>query len=74
MDLGGNHLLFYPGEGEPQEIPVPHEDLYLGEVDDMHAAILDGAASYLTLEETRNHIRTIVALYESAVNQRPVHL
>ncbi|NCF68035.1 MAG: Gfo/Idh/MocA family oxidoreductase [Chloroflexi bacterium] len=74
MDLGGNRLLFYAGEGEPEEIPVPEEDLYLGEVKDMHAAILDGAAPYLSLEETRNHIRTIVALYESAANHRPVRL
>jgi predicted dehydrogenase len=74
MDLGGNHLLFYAGEREPEEIVVPQEDLYLGEVTDMHAAILDGAQPYLSLEETRNHIRTIVALYESAENHRPVRL
>jgi predicted dehydrogenase len=74
IDLGVNHLLFYADEGEPEEIPVPQEALYLGEVDDMHAAILDGATPYLSLEETRNHIRTIVALYESAENHRPIRL
>ncbi len=32
----------------------------------MHAAILDGAPNYFTLAETRNHMRTVLALYESA--------
>jgi hypothetical protein len=49
-------------------------DLYLGEVEDLQAAILDGAEPYLSLEETRNHVRTLVALYESAANKTPVAL
>jgi predicted dehydrogenase len=60
------HLIFYSPDGVPKEIPVPEKDLYLGEIEDMHSAILDGAPPYLTLQETRNHIRTILALYESA--------
>ena len=48
-------------DGEPQEIPVPEKDLYLGEVEDMHAAILDGADPYLSLDETRDHMRTALA-------------
>lgn len=60
------HLMFYPKDAEPYEISVPEQELYLGEVEDMHGAILDGAAPYLTLEETRNHVRTVLALYESA--------
>jgi predicted dehydrogenase len=59
-------MTYYPDDGEPTEIPVPEKYLYLGEVEDMHAAILDGAPSYLALEETRDHIRTVTALYESA--------
>lgn len=53
-------------DGELREIPVPDEYLYLGEIEDMHAAILDGAPTYLSLEETRNHVRTVVALYQAA--------
>jgi len=60
------HLLFYPTDGEVQEIPVPEQELYIGEVEDMHAAILDGAPLYLTLDETRDHVRTVLALYQSA--------
>lgn len=48
------------------EIPVPEKMLYLGEVEDMHAAILDGAPQYLDLSETRAHVQTVLALYESA--------
>lgn len=68
------HLLFYNKENQVQEIPVPEEELYNGEVEDMHAAILDGAAPYLTLAETRNHVRTVLALYESARSGQAVRL
>ena len=67
-------LMFYPVEGKPQEIPVPDQELYLGEVEDMHAAILDKQPSYLTLEETYNHIRTALALYESMAKGKKVYL
>lgn len=67
-------LTFYPKTGHPQEVPVPEQELYQGQVEDMHAAILDGKPNYLTLEETRNHVRTILALYESAASGRPVTL
>lgn len=60
------HLEFVPNEGEPHTIEIPQEYLYQGEVEDMHAAILDGGANYLSLAETRNHVRTALALLESA--------
>jgi predicted dehydrogenase len=59
-------LLFYPKDGEVKEISVPEQELYIGEVEDMHAAILDGVQPYLTLAETRDHVQTILALYHSA--------
>jgi D-xylose 1-dehydrogenase (NADP+, D-xylono-1,5-lactone-forming) len=68
------HLMFYPNQGEAEEIRVPEADLYAGEVEDMHSAILDHTPSYLTLAETRNHIRTALALYESARTGKPVSL
>jgi predicted dehydrogenase len=67
-------MIFHPRDGESREIPVPEEELYLGQVEDMHAAILDGEANYLSLDETRNHIRTVEALYKSANNEQIVHL
>lgn len=66
LDDRQRYLRFYPAEGEPEEIPVPPMELYLGEVEDMHNAILHGAPTFLTLAETRNHVRTVLALYESA--------
>jgi len=66
MDDGRQHLFFTPPDGDPEAIPVPDKPLYLGEIEDMHGAILDGRANYLSLEETRNHVRTTLALYEAA--------
>jgi D-xylose 1-dehydrogenase (NADP+, D-xylono-1,5-lactone-forming) len=69
-----NEVTFYPAGGEPEIIPMPQQELYLGEVEDMHAAILDGAATYLTLAESRDHVRTVLALYESARSGQRVEL
>jgi xylose dehydrogenase (NAD/NADP) len=70
----GRKMTFIPDSGEPEELKVPRKELYLGEVEDMHAAILDGASPYISLEESRNHVRTILALYESARTGQVVHL
>jgi len=59
-------LTFTPTSGDSEDIPVPDVELYTGEVEDMHAVMLDKAPPYLTLEETRNHVKTVLALYESA--------
>ncbi len=67
-------LVFHPDYGEPEKIPVPHKELYLCEIEDMHRAILDGHLSYLTLEESRDHVRTVLALYESARSGKTVNL
>jgi predicted dehydrogenase len=61
-----SQMHFHPADGDPQLIAVPDKYLYQGEVDDMHAAILDKLPNDLTLAETRNHVRTVLALYESA--------
>jgi predicted dehydrogenase len=69
---GERRLIFTPAQGEPQGLRVPEVELYSGEIEDMHAAILDVAAPYLSLEETRNHVRTALALYHSAASRQPV--
>ena len=66
VDGTSHSMVFHPADGTAGEVTVPRTDLYLGEVDDMHAAILDGAPNYLSLDETRNHVRTALALYRSA--------
>jgi predicted dehydrogenase len=70
----GRRLTFFDVAGKAEEIPVPQEYLYLGEVEDMHAAILDGSPSYLTLAETLNHVKTVLALYESARTGKAIRL
>ncbi len=67
-------LLFHHPDDTVEEIPVPEKELYLGEVEDMHAAILDGQPNYLTLAESRQHVQTITALYESAANRQIVYI
>lgn len=67
-------LIHVDREGNEQKLSVPHMALYAGEVEDMHAAILDGAEPYLSAGETRNHVRTALALYESARRGEPVYL
>lgn len=67
-------MIFHPRDGEPIKVPVSEKELYLGEVEDMNNAILDGTPTYLTLEETRNHVRTVVALYKSAQLKKIVDL
>lgn len=74
MDDGGQHLFFTPPDGDSQPVLVPDEPLYRGEIEDMQAAILDGRPTYLTLDETRNHVRTTLALYESARRGEVVQL
>lgn len=68
------HLTFFPAQGEPVELPVEDAYLYCGEVEDMHDAILDGKPPYLSLAETRDHVRTILALYQSARSGQTVTL
>ncbi|MEZ4518030.1 MAG: Gfo/Idh/MocA family oxidoreductase [Chloroflexota bacterium] len=74
LDEEGAELVFVDRDGNTQVLDVERPMLYLGEVEDMHAAILDGAESYVSLEETRNHIRTVLALYESARRGEPVYV
>lgn len=59
-------LLFHPNDGPAQPIPFPDPELYSCEIEDFHDAILTGAPPYLSLAETRDHIRTVLALYEAA--------
>jgi xylose dehydrogenase (NAD/NADP) len=66
LNPASGKVILYPEKGRPKKIRIPRTNLYLGEVEDMHSTILDGTPNYLTLDETRNHIRTVLALYDSA--------
>lgn len=66
-----SEMVFFPIDGEPEYIDIPPQPLYLGEIDDMNEAILQGKPNYISLDESRNHIRTVLALYESAQANQP---
>ncbi len=66
LDSSDRNLSFLSNNGNSQEISIPEEYLYAGEIEDMHAAILDSKPPYLSLEESKTNIKTILALYSSA--------
>ena len=67
-------VLFTGADGKTEKLRTEGPDPYRCEVENMHDAILDGKPTYLTLAETRDHIRTALALYESARTGREVRL
>ena len=74
MDDGKKHLFFHDKDDRSHAIYVKRQELYIGEVRDMHTAILDGKPNLVTLQETRDHVRTVLALYEAARTQAEVQL
>lgn len=62
---GGPSLILNRGE-QAEVMVIPNVSLYEGEVEDMHDAILEGKPPRVSLTESRNHIATLLALYESA--------
>lgn len=53
-------------DGQTETITTPAVDPYICEVQAMEASILDGAAPVVSLEQSRNFLRSVLALYESA--------
>lgn len=58
---------------EPMVIEGP-EHLYLGEVEDMYEAIVNGTAPRVSLSDSRNNVKTILALLQSAREHHPITL
>jgi predicted dehydrogenase len=74
LEEEARRLTFVDENNVAHEIPVAEQELYAGEVEDMHDAILDSRPAYISLNETRDHVRTVLALYESARRGEPVYL
>jgi xylose dehydrogenase (NAD/NADP) len=68
------YFLFDKGENGPERVEYPPKELYLGEVEDMESAVLDGKAAEVSLIQSRDHIRTVEALLLSAESGKPVDL
>jgi predicted dehydrogenase len=66
------HLELWRGE-EMEEITVEGpSELYLGEVEDLERAALDGATPAVSLADSRGNVAAICALLQSAREGRPV--
>ncbi len=68
------HVIFTPRDGDPETLTFPAVDPYLCEVQAMEACILDGAAPVVPLSMSRDFLRSVLALYESAASGKPVVL
>jgi D-xylose 1-dehydrogenase (NADP+, D-xylono-1,5-lactone-forming) len=70
----GREIRFTPLDGDAKNLSAKKLDPYLGEVEDMHAAIMDGTPPLISLQESRDHVRTANALYQAAKTGQPVQL
>lgn len=73
-DSPESSLVYISEQGQSQKISVPSQALYSGEVEDLHDAVLDGKPPLISLQASRNHIQTAVALYQAASTQSIVRL
>jgi xylose dehydrogenase (NAD/NADP) len=71
---GWSNIIRLTRDGETKDIPVPGEELYSGEVEDMADAILYGRKPRIPLEDSRGNVATIQALLQSAALGKPVSL
>jgi D-xylose 1-dehydrogenase (NADP+, D-xylono-1,5-lactone-forming) len=68
------HFKWIDAQGKEHTVKVPRNELYRCEVEAIESAVFDGNPPVVTLQESRNHIRTVLALIESAQTLQPVHL
>lgn len=67
--------ILFSGKDDSQEtIVIPPSSPYLHEVQAMEACLLDGAEPVVPLSLSRDFLRSILALYESAESGHPVRL
>ncbi len=69
-----SQMTFFPDKGDPQKLEFPEFNAYLGEVEDLHDAVLDHQPQLVTLEETRKHIQVANALLQSANENKRINL
>jgi xylose dehydrogenase (NAD/NADP) len=66
-------ILISHGEAEQRE-KIRGKELYIGEVEDMADAVLNGAVPRISLDDSRGNLATILGLLESARTGKPVTL
>ena len=67
-------MTFTSIQGETETFVTPAIDPYLCEVEAMEACLLDGAAPIVSLAQSRNFLRSVLAIYESATSGESVRL
>jgi predicted dehydrogenase len=69
-----SRILFTNKDNQEETIVVPAANPYLCEVEAMEACVLDGAAPIVPLSRSRDFLRSILAIYESAQTGQVVKL
>ena len=67
-----NEEIIITNGDEKQVIITPGEELYLGEVENMADAILNGKATRMSLADSRSNVAAIKALLRSAQEGKPI--
>jgi len=68
-----NEITLTRGENR-QTIKIRGQELYLGEVEDMCAAVLGRESPRISLSDSRGNIKTILGLIESARTGKPIQI
>jgi predicted dehydrogenase len=63
---GKKTRIFLSRGGEPETIEIKGQNAYLGEIEDMADAILDGKTPHISLADSRANVAAILGLYQSA--------
>jgi D-xylose 1-dehydrogenase (NADP+, D-xylono-1,5-lactone-forming) len=72
--MPGSRLTIVRDGDAAAAVPFAADPPYIGEIQDLASAILDGAKPRVSLDESRRTVMTIVSLYESARTGAPVRL
>lgn len=65
---GDSHLIFTPHHGPEETIIIPAINPYLCQVQAMEACILDGAEPVVPLRLSREFLKSVLAIYQSAAS------
>ncbi|MBI3361564.1 MAG: Gfo/Idh/MocA family oxidoreductase [Chloroflexi bacterium] len=71
---GMNDIILLRRGDQTDAIPVTPQELYIGEVEDMADAVLDGKPPRISLEDSLANVKTLLALYQSAKEGKPIKL
>ncbi|MBN1993096.1 MAG: Gfo/Idh/MocA family oxidoreductase [Anaerolineae bacterium] len=69
-----SQIVFSSRNDVVETVVIPATNPYLCEVEAMEACVLDGAQPVVPLSLSRDFLRSVLAMYESAKTGQPVHL